>query len=839
MELPVIDFIREILAEANPVFETRPGTAFYDMFITPQQLMLQPLNNTMDQILVSQSVRRILQQPDPDAYSETDVDDNVANVYIERDAGAFATGTVRVYYPEPLDKEFTAFTAEFSGNSLSFFNSVDISITAATMALQSEGSLYYMDVLVRAQNEGDAYILDPDTITAFINDTDAVRVTNIAATQGGRARETNTQLLTRAENSIGVRDLETIKGIYATLTTNYTFISSLYSIGMGDPEMQRDIIFNTHVGGKTDVYIKTPSLTTAFQDFVGMDYDTTRQLDRQIHLQMSKSFSDLDLPSLLGTPQIVPGSVRVREDIVETSARLTSVVILPSIGIDLSVDQWIRLQIDSGPVKLIKVAGAVPASTQRFEIINTINSAIGLTVAKVAPGNRFEIVSPSVGSISTINLTAVGVPYTEAADDLFGVTPPYSVTGIAAEEYLEDIDYEVDYVNGAITQKPYPRPLATITSGQLMITAVGTGVVTQVGASLFFTTSMLNQFLNPAAGIKVRVGDAVTISGIGLGNTGGTLGTLPQTLLVTAIDDINAAYPKLTLNGLTSTGPFDITDINFQVKSNQTVVVDYKFNPISIDIGAQVLLADGFARGVRPGRGAFTIKDTPFIDILSIEEIDPQSGEVIGEPLAAPMGYGAGGYGAGGYGSGVGGDYEYRILAPRERFSVFDDAIIILTELALTLSYRVTYRWVPEIVAIHNLSRNDSERVTGADVLPRNYCPCFVDIAIGIRRDATNLTTPTNEALAVLIGNYVNMRTGIFGVAASDISRILEEQGVETVRTPFDMIGTLLNTDGTTIILESQDILSFPEITLEKDTITYATKRIIHFYPGVITVSEV
>lgn len=29
---------------------------------------------------------------------------------------------------------------------------------------------------------------------------------------------------------------------------------------MGDPEMQRDVLYNAHVGGKTDIYLKTPAL---------------------------------------------------------------------------------------------------------------------------------------------------------------------------------------------------------------------------------------------------------------------------------------------------------------------------------------------------------------------------------------------------------------------------------------------------------------------------------------------------------------------------------------------------------------------------------------------------
>lgn len=846
MELPIVDFIRQVLSEVNPNFETRPGTAYYDMFIAPQQLMLQPLNNTMSQLLVSQSVKQILAQPDPDAYPETDVDDVVSNVYVTRDAGEFASGSVRVYYATPLDKEYTAFTAEFIGNDLSFFNSTDVSITAAQMALQTEGSLYYMDVAVRAQLEGEAYIVDAEVISTFLNDKDAVRVTNLSKTQSGRDRETNTEVLTRAENSIGVRDLETIKGINAILTSNYTFITSLYSIGMGDPEMQRDILYNVHVGGKTDVYIKTPSLTEGSKDILSMDFDSTREIDQQIHVQMARSASDTELSPETGTPEIVANSVVVKEDIVETAASVTTIAVPPVTGVNLVGKEYIRIKFDSGTSKLIKVAGAVPSQTQRFEIINSINASIGLNVASTSSGNRIKITSPTIGAGSSIELLAVGSPYNEGSLYLFDLLAlPESYYGVVAETYIEGIDFDVDYVNGLIYQKPYPRVLPTILSGQEMINTgsgpTGTGQITQSGSNLFFESTIAYQFYQEPSGIKVRVGDLLTITEIAGSSSGTPIGDLPQSFVISKIDggDITVAFPKLVLENLSSVGPFPITNINYKIVSNQTVIVDYKYHPISIDIGGQVLLSDGLTRGVRPGRENYTITDTPFIDIVSIVEIDPQSGEVIGEPLNPPRGYGAGGYGSGGYGSGLGGDYEFRILAPRDRYSVFDDAIIILKPSALTLSYRVTYRWVPELVAVHNLCRTDSERVTGADVLPRHYVPCFVDITIGIRRDPTNINTPANEDLAVLVKDYVNGRTGVLGVAASDISKILEDQGVDTVQTPFNMIGTLYNTDGTSIILESQDILTFPDVTLAKDTIAYATKRIVHFLPNNIVVQEV
>lgn len=834
MELPVVTFIRQRISEADPEFDTRPGTAYHEMFIKPQQLMLQPLNNTMDQVLVSQSIRRILAEPDPDAYSEEDVDDLVANLYVTRDPGGFARTVVRIYYDTPRDKEFPAFSAEFVAGDVSFFNEADIRITAQEMALQTEGTLFYVEVAARAQGEGAEYNVDAGAVTGFLNDSEAIRVTNTSAATGGLTRETNTQLLTRAQNSIGVRDLETTKGINAILREKFPFIRKIFSVGFGDPEMQRDITYNVHVGGRTDVYIKTPSLTTASRDFVGLDFDSTRAINRQLHIQMARSVGDAVLPAYTGTPEIVVGSVRVREDIVETSATLESVAVPPGTGINLVGKEFLKLQIDDLVAANIKVSGATPAATQRFEIINSINATLGYTVAYPAPGNKIRIQSLKVGLGSKITLMATS-PFTQAATELFGVSVfPDLTEGVAAEVYQETVDYEVDYSAGNIYQKSIVgRNLPTILSGQTIVTGTTDGEITQTGSDYFFESTQTSKFYDVFAPAQVRVGDEVTINSINSATTGTVLGDLPQTFIVSEV----LSTTKLRLQNFTPTA-VDV-NIDYSIKSNQVVIVDYQYHPISIDIGAQVLLADGLNRGVRPGRTNFTIPDTPFIDIVSIQEIDPESGETIADPLLPPRGYGYGGYGEGAYGIGAGGQYEFRVLAPRDRFSVYDDAVILFGEDALSRSYRVTYRWVPDLVAVHNLSRNDAERVTGADVLPKHFVPGFVDIAIGIRRDPTNLTTPANDGLAALIRDFVNGKSGLDGIQASDISKILEDQGVDSVKTPFQMTATVHNPDGTTTILESEDILQFPDVVLPRDTENFTTKRILHFYPGTITVSEV
>lgn len=820
MELPIIGFIKERLAESDTTLETRAGTAFYDLFIKPQELMLDPLLSAMEVSLVAQSVRRILLTDDPDAFNENSVDDIAANVYVVRDLGGKATTTVRVFYSQPLDKEFPALTAEVAvGNGVSFFNSEDILISSAEMALNISGSLFFMDFPVIAEAEGSEYNVPAGDITVFVNDPDAVSVTNLSDAIDGLPKETNTQLLNRSKNSIGVRDLETIKGINAIIRENFPFVGQIQAIGFGDPEMMRDILFNAHVGGKTDIYLKTPALQTKSTKFVGLDFDSTREISRSTNRELlASSASDPLAP--LGTPLIVVGSLDVKEDVIETAASIISASVPATIGIDLSTNEWIKLQINGGTPINIKISGATPTQTQRFEIINSINATLGKTLVQPYGTDKMRLASDIIGAGSQIVFMTPDTPRTDGTLILFpaasaaGYVPTITdgvIDGVVAIHYVETVDYSVDYTNGLI----WKLPGSAIRSGDTVDGPALDGAITS--GSHIFQSPNIGEFTN------VRVGDELVITA--------STGIATGSYFVTEVQSDQA----LRIQSFTPTS--SDSAVEYYIKSHQVVVISYLYNPLSVDIGPQVVLTDGITRGIRPGRENFTITDVPFIDIISIEEIDPDTQEGLGVFLTPPGGYGVGGYGSGGYGTGAGTDYEFRVNKPPERFSVYEDSMILFNASLFGKSYEVTYYCAPEILAIHNLSRNDLERVTGADVLPKNFVPGFVDMAITIRRDPTNISALTTDELQTAVANYVESTEGV-PIEASQINAIIENGGAKSVKDPFTMQLTVINTDGSSSIYFSQDLLEAPDVVLPRETSNFVTPRIIHVYPRNIILTE-
>lgn len=830
MDLPVIQFIQERLAESDTLLETRKGSGYYDLFIKPQELILQPFVTAMETILIAQSVKRMLALDDPDDFNEEYVDSTASNVYVDRDVGDYARTIARVFYEAPVDRELPAFGSEFTTTTgLSFFNEFDFIISSAEMSLQKDGNLFFMDVPVRAQAQGSDYNIEPGDLTSFVNDSQAVSVTNTTKAEGGLARETNTHLLTRTKNSIGVRDLETIKGINAIINEKFPAVQEIQAIGFGDPEMMRDIVYNAHVGGNTDVYLKFPALQTKDTIIRGLTFDFTREVHRNTHIQLTATtFSDPD--SDLMTPNIVSPSVTVSEDIIETSAFFLTQSIPASTGINLSSGQWIKLKANLLTALNIKVAGATPTATQRFEIINSINATMGLTIAKPYAIDQIIVSSPTIGANSLLELS---VPDGLRSDgtalliaSLPGSYPPTATyMGTAADIYIENVDYQVEYVEGKIINLGGAILSGTEIAGSAMTPATGGIIVT--GMDTLEVPSPPTLFQN------VRPGDTLNITTVNPA-TGVAVG--PYVISEKVSNTKIRVQNKYGIVGGPTAGD---TAVQFYVVSNQVVVIDYKYNPLSVDIGPNVLLADGVTRGIRPGRSDFTIKDVAFIDIISIEEVDPDTEEPLGVILDRSAGYGSGGYGEGGYGGSSGGQYELVVNRPTERFSAFEDSMILFSPEQFGKSFKVTYYTATEIADVHAIARSDLERVTGADVLPKHFIPAFVDIDFGIRRDPTNIATPANADLALGLRPLIDGILAGNGLQSSELSKYLELQGVSSVQIPFTMRAEIINTDGTTTAIESEDVLIPPDVVLPRDTPNFGSPRITHMISRDITVSEV
>lgn len=279
MALPVTDFIVQRLLEFDATFDVGSGVATTGLMIEPLSVVLQPIVDELTVVQATQSVLTILDAADPDSFPEDIVDAIASNVFVERDDGNAGSTVQRLRYFEPTALSAPKGTLVWLGPSgQRFVNSAAVSISKAEMAINQDGTLYYVDIPIGALEEGSAFNVDAGTIIDMeARPIGMASTANLTKVADGRDRETNTQLINRIKIAVTVRALVTGRGIIVTLTENFTTIVEIVPVGFGEPEMMRDIVYNVHVGGDVDVWVKTATLATGQLDAIGLKVDTSRR----------------------------------------------------------------------------------------------------------------------------------------------------------------------------------------------------------------------------------------------------------------------------------------------------------------------------------------------------------------------------------------------------------------------------------------------------------------------------------------------------------------------------------------------------------------------------------
>lgn len=895
MSLPIIDFLVKRVQEFDPEYELRIGTAFTEMFIQPQALMVQPIRDEANDIYINQSLKRILELEDPNGYPTDAVDAIVENYYVYRRTGNKSGGIVRILYQDTKDINYLAGDLQFTsvdGNV--YINKNNVVISAQKMAGQLDQEFFYIDVVIEAEIEGESYNVNPNEIITT-SDPDAIRVFNSTVISGGVNRETNIDYINRAQNSIGERSLNTGKGANAVFFETFgNQLNELRMIGFGDPEMMRDILFNYHIGGRVDAWAKTPKILEGSFNVVGLTLDFSRRMSSSTNLLM-----DGTSPVSLGALSIDISENAVRGfnvGEVDRPATFVSYVNLED-GVDLTSNQFIGIQVDDGEYKNVKISGANPTTTQIGEIVTRLNVALGITVATIAvnpvivsrrrtanlptdatkiihdpsekvfsnvfpgdflsvlvgpnkgvytvdakisdnvivmvedvplaqeeinytisrPGTFIKIQTQSSGTDSQILL---GNPLvgTNALLPAFGLTPSsqaYEFTGKGELEYQEGVDFLADITEGEVSR----------IIGNTILPTSPTGIFTN---SIFFDDNNTDIFLN------VEPGDLLTV----ITSTSGAY-----------IKDYKIKE-KVTNNRLRIDAFVPISETNVEyritrtgIKDQELVKFSFDFNPLSIDIGDQVVL-DEFGRevGIRPGREGKTITDLALLYITKVEVIDPVSQEPIGEVLEGRGGFGRGGFGRGGYGRGALAQWFHEVNKPELRFSVREDSYITLSAAFLGQSFKVSYKYVPEIRSFQTFVDSDAERTLDADTLSRHFIPAVVDMTIRYTTDPNNPNTPSLEDVKEALGAYIDLVPSGSPLDVSDITDLIygmidptNERNI-IVELPINMVATIYNTDASLTIIESENRLQIPEDAIPPFTRSPLSPRTAHWIRGEIEV---
>jgi hypothetical protein len=235
-------FLQERINQEFPDAATKEGDAITDLLIKMGVLLWNPIVREI------QRVRNALSFRDAAILTTDEAEALGANLFATRNRGDFARGRARLYFAQPQVVDISPANFLTTKRGLHFFPTEIQSIRVQEMLFNVEGSLYYFDINVIAEQPGDPYNIGPDELVTIANVSSAVRVTNKVRFRFGAPEENAAQFLDRAEQELSERSLVTLRGITAKVTQTFPEVTRLNVVGFRDPEMQRDVITGGGLG---------------------------------------------------------------------------------------------------------------------------------------------------------------------------------------------------------------------------------------------------------------------------------------------------------------------------------------------------------------------------------------------------------------------------------------------------------------------------------------------------------------------------------------------------------------------------------------------------------------
>ena len=261
-------FIQTTLNQQFPDLPTKEGDAITDLLIKTAIVLWNPIVREVSRIANAQSVR------DPTLLTTDEADALGANFFATRPTGGLAGGVARIYFASPQSISITPANFFTSQEGLHFYPTQVQGIRVDEMLLNLEGTVYYFDVNVVAEQAGDAYNIGPDDLVTIANVASAQRVTNKTRFQKGINAETAVEFIDGIGTSLTERSLVTNAGITANLTTNFPEVAQLATVGFNDPQMKRDVI----TGGGLGSILASGFLALAVPDGNNLPYTTRVQM---------------------------------------------------------------------------------------------------------------------------------------------------------------------------------------------------------------------------------------------------------------------------------------------------------------------------------------------------------------------------------------------------------------------------------------------------------------------------------------------------------------------------------------------------------------------------------
>ncbi|MBU1891229.1 hypothetical protein KJ782_07165, partial [Patescibacteria group bacterium] len=282
------NFLEEFLTDSVADGDYTDGTALRDLTVKAIAFNFAYLRKVAAQVRVRQSLKTISEvdtSDDPEAADDA-VDEILSNWFAGRQTGTYTHITAYAHVSQPVDITVAAETLFYKTADRVFVldnNGEDLFVSAeeltALFSSTGETSDYVFPIPLIAELPGTDYNIAPGAFSSFDAFSPYVtRVETLETASGGEGVETSTDYLERASSLVTVRNLINARSNDAVLREEFSDVKRTLTVGMGDPEMARDLIkedatgIEMHVGAHMDTFLFMNTVETSFSGVVGAPY---------------------------------------------------------------------------------------------------------------------------------------------------------------------------------------------------------------------------------------------------------------------------------------------------------------------------------------------------------------------------------------------------------------------------------------------------------------------------------------------------------------------------------------------------------------------------------------
>lgn len=346
MSAPTPTEVAAAAARARSILETRargdyaPSTVLGDLVVDGHAVIYADLYAQIAALGDRQSLLALRDAPQ-NAETRDAMNALLGNLFVSASVGSFARGVATLHFTARVDALLPRATRFFKAGGLVYYPDIanDTLIEASHMRPRygdrGEVTSWTYDVNLVAARTGTAYRTSSGrfaTVDAF--SPYLAYAENTDAFGGGTDPDTSAQALVRADTALSLRAFLNARSADATLRGKFAELLRVRTIGMGDPEMVRDLldagVFGVaiHRGGHVDIFTDLPTQRVTARLVVG---EAAPRADRVVATFVDATASFISAGVLVGDVlHVASGLVDAPRDFKIAAVRATALDVVPS-----------------------------------------------------------------------------------------------------------------------------------------------------------------------------------------------------------------------------------------------------------------------------------------------------------------------------------------------------------------------------------------------------------------------------------------------------------------------------------------------------------------------------